>query len=85
MCRADQLANEAAVDAELASARAQNAQAQHALGELHQSLRTLRSEEERNNNPPASAPPPDRRAAERAPGRATAPECTAFERSATGE
>lgn len=57
--RADQLANEAAVDAELASARAQNAQAQHALGELHQSLRTLRSEEERNSNSsPAAAPPP---------------------------
>lgn len=57
--QADQLANEAAVDAQLASARAQNAQAQRALGELHQSLRTLRSEEERNTNPPAAAPPPN--------------------------
>lgn len=68
--RADQLANEAAVDAELASARAQNAQAQHALGELHRSLRTLRNEEERNTSqgvqplnavPPAneSSPPSD--------------------------
>jgi hypothetical protein len=57
--RADQLANEASVDAELASARAQNAQARHALGELHQSLRTLRSEEERNTNSPAAAPPQD--------------------------
>jgi hypothetical protein len=56
--RADQLANEAAVDAELASARAQNAQAQHALGELHQSLRTLRNEEERNTSAPVSAPSP---------------------------
>ncbi|MGH8201522.1 MAG: DUF4398 domain-containing protein [Steroidobacteraceae bacterium] len=55
--RADQLANEATVDAQLASARAQNAQVRHALGELHQSLRTLRSEEERNTAPPATAPP----------------------------
>lgn len=56
--RADQLANEAAVDAELASARAQDAQAQHALADLHRSLKTLRSEAERNvNTPPAGTAP----------------------------
>jgi hypothetical protein len=56
--RADQLANEAAVDAQLASARAQNAQAQHGLSLLHQSLKTLRSEERRDTNATPAAPPP---------------------------
>jgi hypothetical protein len=70
--RADQLANEAAADAQLASARAQDAQARHALNDLHQTLQTLRSEEERNTGtqpaettpggpPPSnSSPPPSR-------------------------
>lgn len=53
--KADQAANEASADAQLATARTQNAQAQHALGELHLSLRTLRSEEQRNTSTP---PPP---------------------------
>jgi hypothetical protein len=56
--QADELANEAAVDAQLASARAQNAQAQHGLSQLHQTLRTLRSEEQRANEAPATAPAP---------------------------
>ena len=46
--RADQLANEAAVDAQLASARAQDAQARHALTDMRRTLRTLRSEESHN-------------------------------------
>lgn len=55
--QADQFANEAAVDAQLASARAQDAQAQHALADLHRSLRTLRDEAERNvNTPPPGTP-----------------------------
>lgn len=56
--RADELANEAAVDAKLASARVQNAQAQHGLKQLHQTLETLRSEERRNTNAPATTTPP---------------------------
>jgi hypothetical protein len=57
--RADRLANEAAVDAQLASARAEDAQARHALQDLHQTLQTLRSEEERNTGAePAETPPP---------------------------
>lgn len=55
--RADELANEAAVDAKLASARVQNAQARHGLSQLHQTLDTLRSEERRNTNAPATAAP----------------------------
>jgi hypothetical protein len=56
--RADRLANEATVDAQLASARAQDAQTRHALNDLHQTLQTLRSEEERNTGtPPAEAQP----------------------------
>jgi hypothetical protein len=57
--QADELANEAAVDAQLASARAQNAQAQHGLSQLHETLRTLRSEEQRATEAPATAPAPD--------------------------
>ena len=52
--RADRLANEAAVDAQLASARAQDAQARHALTDMRRTLRTLRREE--NHNTGASAP-----------------------------
>jgi outer membrane murein-binding lipoprotein Lpp len=55
--KADELANEAAVDAKLASARVQNAQAQHGLSQLHHTLETLRSEEQRNANAPAETPP----------------------------
>jgi hypothetical protein len=55
--RADELANEAAVDAKLASARVQNAQAQHGLSQLRRTLDTLRSEERRNTNAPAEEPP----------------------------
>lgn len=57
--RADELANEASVDARLASARVQNAQAQHGLKALHQTLDTLRSEEQRNMNQPATTPSPN--------------------------
>jgi hypothetical protein len=57
--RADELANEAAVDAKLASARVQNAQARHGLAQLHQTLDTLRSEERRNTNAPSTAAPSD--------------------------
>lgn len=56
--RADELANEAAVDAKLANARVQNAQAHHGLKQLHQTLDTLRSEEQRNLNQPAATPSP---------------------------
>ena len=58
--RADRLANEAAVDAQLASARAQNAKAQHALDDVNRSLQSLREETERSTNgavaPPAGEP-----------------------------
>ncbi len=57
--KADELANEAAVDAKLASARVQNAQAQHGLSQLHETLETLRSEERRNANAPSETPPPN--------------------------
>lgn len=57
--RADEFANEAAVDAKLASARVQNAQARHGLSQLHQTLDTLRSEERRNMNEPATSPSPN--------------------------
>jgi uncharacterized membrane protein YccC len=57
--RADELANEAAVDAKLASARVQNAQAQHGVRQLRQTLQTLRSEERRNMNAPAAMPSPN--------------------------
>lgn len=56
--RADRLANEAAVDAELASARAQDAKAQHSLADLHRNLESLRNEAQRNTNtPPTGAAP----------------------------
>ncbi len=42
------------MDAQLASARVQNAQAQHGVRQLHQTLQTLRSEERRNVNEPAT-------------------------------
>lgn len=48
--RAEQLANEAAADAQLAEARAQDAKAQHALDDLNRSLQSLRGEAERNSN-----------------------------------
>jgi outer membrane murein-binding lipoprotein Lpp len=57
--RADELANEAAVDAKLASARVQNLQAQRGVKQLHQTLDTLRSEEQRNMNAPSTTPSPD--------------------------
>lgn len=47
---ADQLANEAAADAQLASARAQNAKAQQALDEMNRSLQSLREESQRNTS-----------------------------------
>lgn len=53
---ADQLANEAAADAQLASARTQNAKAQQALNDMHRSLQSLREESERNTNGAAAAP-----------------------------
>lgn len=58
--RADQLANEAAADARLASARAQNAKAQRDLDNVNRSLRSLREESERNSSgtaPPSEAEP----------------------------
>lgn len=55
--RADQLANEAALDAQLASARAGDGTAQHDLAALDQSLEALRREEERNAGAPGAAPP----------------------------
>lgn len=55
--RADHLANEAAVDAQLASARAQDVQTRHALDDMHRTLQTLRSEEERKTGPQQSKPP----------------------------
>ncbi len=57
--QADELANEAAADAQLASARAQNAQAQHGVAQLHETLRTLRNEEERANGASPVAPESD--------------------------
>ncbi|HEY2590892.1 MAG TPA: DUF4398 domain-containing protein [Steroidobacteraceae bacterium] len=54
--RADRLANEASVDAQLASARAQNAKAQHALDEMNRTLESLRQESERNTNRPGAPP-----------------------------
>lgn len=56
--RADRLANEAAVDAELASARTQDSKSQHSLADLHRSLQTLRNEAERNaKTPPGETAP----------------------------
>jgi len=57
--KADQLANEASADARLATARTQNGQAQHALSELHLSLRTLRNEEQRGTTSPPTPSPPN--------------------------
>lgn len=54
---ADRLANEAAADAQLASARTQNAKAQHALDDVNRSLRSLREESERNTNGTAAPAP----------------------------
>jgi Domain of unknown function (DUF4398) len=55
--RAGMLANEGAADAQLASARAQSAKAQHALDDLNRSQQTLREETERNANEAGAAPP----------------------------
>lgn len=59
---ADQLANEAAADAQLASARAQNAKAQQAVDDVNRSLQSLREESDRDANgaaaPPATEPSP---------------------------
>lgn len=56
--RADQLANEASVDAQLASARAQDVKAQHSLDDLNRSLQSLRDESQHNTStPPAGTPP----------------------------
>jgi membrane-bound lytic murein transglycosylase len=65
--RADEFANEAAADARLASARVQNAQAQHGLRQLHETLDTLRSEERRNMNEPSMTPPPSNDTPQAAP------------------
>lgn len=54
---ADQLANEASADAQLADARAQNAKAQQALDDVHRSLQSLREESERGTNGVAAPPP----------------------------
>lgn len=60
--RADQLANEAAVDAQLANARAQNAKAQHALDDMNRNLQSLRNEAQRGTGtegaPAGNAIPP---------------------------
>ncbi len=60
------LASEAALDAQLATARAQSVPQQQAADQLEQSLKTLRAESNQNGAvaprpavpPPASAPPP---------------------------
>jgi hypothetical protein len=57
--QADELANESAADAQLASARAQNAQAQHGVAQLHETLRTLREEEQRAGGASSVAPESD--------------------------
>ena len=51
------LATEAALDAQLANARAQSAKAQHSARELDDSLNTLRSESERKVDTGAPAAP----------------------------
>lgn len=56
--RADWLANEAAVDAQLADARAANGKAQHDLKDQRRTLETLRGEENRQLQTPASGAPP---------------------------
>lgn len=56
--RADRLANEAAVDAQLASARAQDARTRHSLAEMRRSLRTLRREEDHNTGASPSGQTP---------------------------
>lgn len=55
--RADQLANEAAADAQLASARAQNAKAQQAVEDVNRSLQALREESEQSGGDAAATPP----------------------------
>lgn len=55
--RADWLANEAAVDAQLADARAANGKAQHDLKDQQRTLETLRGEENRQVQQPASGAP----------------------------
>jgi len=54
---AQRLATEAALDAQLANARAQSAKAQHSARELDDSLNTLRSESERKVDTGAPAAP----------------------------
>jgi Domain of unknown function (DUF4398) len=56
--KADWLANEAAVDAQLADARAANGKAQHDLKDQRRTLETLRGEENRQlQAPPSGASP----------------------------
>lgn len=56
--RADWVANEAAVDAQLADARAANGKAQHDLKDQRRTLETLRGEENRQlQTPPGDASP----------------------------
>ncbi|MGH8326225.1 MAG: DUF4398 domain-containing protein, partial [Steroidobacteraceae bacterium] len=50
--QADRLASKAALDAQLASARAKNGAAQHALAAVNESLGTLRSETRRESQAP---------------------------------
>ena len=54
--RADQLANEAAVDAEFATARAANGKAQHDLKDQRRTLETLRDEVRRQTPASGAAP-----------------------------
>jgi Domain of unknown function (DUF4398) len=54
------LASEAAVDAQLASARTSSAKAQHDLGVLQASLEKMRSDEQRQLPPPDAQESPDR-------------------------
>ncbi len=56
--RADRLANEAAVDAQFATARAANGKAQHDLKDQQRTLDTLRGEENRQLQTPASGATP---------------------------
>lgn len=56
--RADELANEATVDAQFATARASNGKAQHDLKDQQRTLDTLRIEEGRQTDAPPSSTPP---------------------------
>jgi outer membrane murein-binding lipoprotein Lpp len=76
--RADELANEAAVDAKLANARAQNAQAHHGLKQLRQTLDTLRNEEQRKmDQPPSPNDTPENAAPQNEPPQGPPPQGTA--------